>query len=100
MVNTNYHKSINKTLILRNYFDDLQKRLLLHNNNPEHPGFAIGILKGFGKNMANTWNILQVINKVIHNAVAVIQNRMWQIDQKLGETVVKNEINNVNRMAI
>jgi hypothetical protein len=57
MVNTNYHKSINKMLILENYFDGLQKRLLLRNNHPEHPGFAIGILKDFGKCMANTWNI-------------------------------------------
>jgi hypothetical protein len=53
MVNTNYHKGINKTLILRNYFDGLQKGLLLRNNYPEHPGFAVGILKDFGKSMAN-----------------------------------------------
>jgi hypothetical protein len=46
MVNTNYHKSINKTLILKNYFDGLQKRLLLGDN---HPGFAIGILMRFQK---------------------------------------------------
>jgi hypothetical protein len=49
MVNTNYHKSINKTLISRNYFDDFFSRLLLHNNNPEHTGFAIGILMSFRK---------------------------------------------------
>jgi hypothetical protein len=71
MVNTNYHKSINKTLISRNYFDSLQKRLLLGN---EHPGFAIGILKSFGKNMINTWNGLPVISKVIHNTAAVVRN--------------------------
>jgi hypothetical protein len=51
MVNTNYHKSINKTLISRNYFDGLQKRLLLRDNYPERPGFAIGILRSFGKYM-------------------------------------------------
>jgi hypothetical protein len=44
MVNTNYHKSINKTLISRNYFDDFSERLLLGNNRPERPGFAIDIL--------------------------------------------------------
>jgi hypothetical protein len=53
MVNTIYHKSINKTLISRNYFDGLQKRLLLRNNHPEHPDFAIGILRSFGKCVAN-----------------------------------------------
>jgi hypothetical protein len=72
MVNTNCHKSINKTLISRNCFDDLQKRLLLYNNHHGHPGFAIGISKGFEKGMTNTWNILPVINKVIHSVVAVI----------------------------
>jgi hypothetical protein len=41
--NTIYHKSINKTLILENYFDGLQKRLLLRNDLHEHHGFAIGI---------------------------------------------------------
>jgi hypothetical protein len=66
MTNTNYHKSINKTLISRNYFDGLQKRLLLGNNHPEHPGFASGILKSFGKSMVNTWNIWLVISEVIH----------------------------------
>jgi hypothetical protein len=30
-------------------FDGLQKKLLLGNKHPECPGFAIGILKGFGK---------------------------------------------------
>jgi hypothetical protein len=49
MVNTTYHKSINKTLILENYFDGIQKRLLLCDNNLEHPGFAIGILRDFRK---------------------------------------------------
>jgi hypothetical protein len=49
MVNTIYHKSINKTLILRNYFDDLQKRLLLRNNHPEHLGFAIGTMRVFSE---------------------------------------------------
>jgi hypothetical protein len=53
MVNTSYHKSINKTLILENYFDALQKKLLLGNNHLERPGFAIGILRSFGKGMAN-----------------------------------------------
>jgi hypothetical protein len=66
MVNTNYHKSINKTLISRNYFDGLQKRLLLGDNYPEHPGFAVGILWNFGKGMTNTWNVWLVINKVTH----------------------------------
>jgi hypothetical protein len=66
MVNTNYHKSINKTLISKNYFGGLQKRLLLGDNHLKHPGFAIGILKGFGKDVTNTWNIWLVINKVIH----------------------------------
>jgi hypothetical protein len=32
----------------------------------QHTGIAIGILKGFGKSMINTWNIWLVINKVIH----------------------------------
>jgi hypothetical protein len=63
-INTNYHKSINKTLISRNYFDALQKRLLLCDNHLEHTGFAIGTLKDFGKCVANAWNILQVINKI------------------------------------
>jgi hypothetical protein len=54
MVNTIYHKSINKALILENYFDDFFRGLLLYNNHPEHPGFAIGILKGLGKNVTNT----------------------------------------------
>jgi hypothetical protein len=49
MVNANYHKSINKTLTLENYFCALQKRLLLCNNYPERPGFAIGILVEFRK---------------------------------------------------
>jgi hypothetical protein len=68
MVNTNYHKSINKTLISRNYFDDPQKGLLLCDN---HPGFAIGTLKGFGKCVANAWNTLPVINKVTHSTIAI-----------------------------
>jgi hypothetical protein len=72
MVNTNYHKSINKTLISRNYFCALQKRLLLCNNHPEHPGFAISTLKGFGKDMINTWNILSVINKIIYGIITVM----------------------------
>jgi hypothetical protein len=78
MVNINYHKSINKALISRNYFDGVQKGLLLGNNHPEYPGFAIGILKDFGKYVANTWNILSVINKVTHNAATVMRNRTWQ----------------------
>jgi hypothetical protein len=57
MVNTDYHKSINKTLISRNYFDGLQKRLPLRNNHPGRTGFAIGILWNFGKDVANAWNI-------------------------------------------
>jgi hypothetical protein len=35
MVNTNYHKSINKTLISRNYFYGVQKGLLLRNSHHE-----------------------------------------------------------------
>jgi hypothetical protein len=53
MVNTNYHKSINKVLISRNYFDGLQKRLLLGDRYPKHPEFAIGILKDFEKDVTN-----------------------------------------------
>jgi hypothetical protein len=49
MVNTNYHKSINKTLISRNYFDDFFRKLLLCDNRPEHTGFAIDILISFRK---------------------------------------------------
>jgi hypothetical protein len=49
MVNTNYHKSINKVLISKNYFDALQEKLLLGDNRPEHTGFAIGILRVFWK---------------------------------------------------
>jgi hypothetical protein len=82
MVNTIYHKSINKVLILKNYFDGLQKRLLLCNNPPEHPGFAIGILWDFGKDVINAWNIWSVINKAIqkatHSTATVIQNRARQ----------------------
>jgi hypothetical protein len=52
MINTSYHKSINKTLISRNYFDGLQKRSILCDDRTKHPGFAIGISKGFGKSMA------------------------------------------------
>jgi hypothetical protein len=51
MVNTDHHKNINKTLISRNYFDDIFKRLLLGNNHPEHIGFAIGTLWNFVKDM-------------------------------------------------
>jgi hypothetical protein len=76
--NTNYHKSINKALISRNYFDGIQKRLLLYNNHPEYPGFAIGILWNFGKDVTNTWSIWLVINRVIHNTAAVMRNRTWQ----------------------
>jgi hypothetical protein len=43
--NINYHKSINKMLIPKNYFDDLQKRLLLGDNHPGRTGFAIDISK-------------------------------------------------------
>jgi hypothetical protein len=71
MVNTNYHKSINKTLILEKYFDGFQKRLLLGDNHPEHPGFAISILRSFGKCVANTWNILQVTHKITHSITAI-----------------------------
>jgi hypothetical protein len=78
MVNTNYHKSINKTLISRNRFDDFFRRLLLGDNYPGHPEFAIGILKSFGKGVTNTWNIWPVINKVIHSAAAVMRNRALQ----------------------
>jgi hypothetical protein len=78
MVNTNYHKSINKTLISRNYFDDFFGRLLLGNSHSEHPGFAIGILKGFGKNITNTWNIWLAINNVIHNTPSIMRSRAWQ----------------------
>jgi hypothetical protein len=75
MANTNYHKSINKMLISRNYFDGLQKRLLLCDNYHKHPDFAIGILKSFGKDVTNTWSIWLVINKVTHNTAAVMRNR-------------------------
>jgi hypothetical protein len=75
MVNTNYHKSINKTLILENYFDGLQKKLLLRNNHPGRTGFAIDILWNFRKDVTNTWNICLVINKVIHSAAIIMQNR-------------------------
>jgi hypothetical protein len=75
MVNTNYHKSINKSLILRNCFDGLRKGLLLGDNHPEHPGFAIGILWNFEKDVTNTWNIWSVIDKVIHSAAIIMQNR-------------------------
>jgi hypothetical protein len=74
MVNTNYHKSINKTLISRNYFDDFFKGLLLGDNHPEHPGFAVGILWNFGKSMTNTRNTWLVINSV----VAIMRNRTRQ----------------------
>jgi hypothetical protein len=53
MVNTDYHKSINKSLISRDYFDYLQKRLLLRNGYHKYPGFAIGILWNFGKDVTN-----------------------------------------------
>jgi hypothetical protein len=36
-------------LISRNYFDALQKELLLCDSHPKHPGFAIGILVEFRK---------------------------------------------------
>jgi hypothetical protein len=65
-------------LISRNYFDDPQKGLLLRNNHPEHTGFAIGTLKGFGKCVANAWNTLPVINKAIHNTASVTRNRALQ----------------------
>jgi hypothetical protein len=78
MVNTNYHKSINKMLILKNYFDDVQKRLLLGNNYPEHPGFAIDILRSCEKDVTNIWNIWLVINKATHSTALVMRNRVWQ----------------------
>jgi hypothetical protein len=80
MVNANYHKSINKTLIARNYFDDffkgllLGKRLPLRNNHPEPPGFAIDILRSFRKSMTNVWSILSVIN----STTSVMRSRAWQ----------------------
>jgi hypothetical protein len=49
MVNTNYHKSINKTLISRNHFGDFSERLLLCDNHPERPGVAVGTLMDFRK---------------------------------------------------
>jgi hypothetical protein len=49
--------------------------LLLGDN---HHWFAIGILKGFGKYVANILNILLVINKTTHSTVAVMRNRAWQ----------------------
>jgi hypothetical protein len=64
MVSTSYHKSINKTLVFENYFCALQRGLLLRNNHPEHTSFAIGILKGFGKDITNTWSIWLAINKL------------------------------------
>jgi hypothetical protein len=78
MVNTIYHKSINKTLISKNYFDGLQKRLLLRNSHPKRTGFTIGILRSFRKGMTNTWNICLVINKVTRNTSSVMRNRTWQ----------------------
>jgi Na+/H+ antiporter NhaA len=95
MVNTNYHKSINKTLISRNYFDALQKRLLLCNSYHEHPKFAIGILKDFGKDVANAWNIWLVINKVTHSIAAVIRIRALQSEHGtslrivIGTTIIR-----------
>jgi hypothetical protein len=100
MVNTNYHKSINKTLISRNYFDGLQKMLLLCNSYHKYTEFAIGTLIGFRKSMTNTRSIFELLTMVIHNAVAVMQNRAWQIGQKIEEAVVKNGVNNTNRKTI
>jgi hypothetical protein len=85
-VNTNYHKSINKALISENYFDNFFKGLLLCDSRPEHLGFAIGTLKGFGKCVANTWNIWPVINRVIHSTAAVMRNRIWQSEPGCGPT--------------
>jgi hypothetical protein len=45
---------------------------------PEHPGFVIGISKGLGKNMTNTWNIWLVVNKIPHNTSSIMRNRAWQ----------------------
>jgi hypothetical protein len=84
MVNTNYHKSINKTLIARNYFDDFFKGLLLRNSHPKHPRFAISILRNFWKNMINTWSTWSIINKVIHSTVAVMRNRARQHEYSFG----------------
>jgi hypothetical protein len=53
MANINYHKNINKALILRSYFDIIQKGLLLGNNHHGHPDFSIDILRSFGKSMIN-----------------------------------------------
>jgi hypothetical protein len=75
---TTYHKSINKTLISENYFDGLQKRLLLCDGHPERPGFAIGILWNFGKDTINAWDIWLAINKVTHSTASVMRNRAWQ----------------------
>jgi hypothetical protein len=60
---------------LENYFCAIQKRLLLRNSHLKRPGFAIGILKDFGKGITNTWNIWMVINKAIHGTVAIMRNR-------------------------
>jgi hypothetical protein len=49
MVNASYHKSINKTLILENYFCALQKRLLLCDSHLERLDFAIGTFRDFWK---------------------------------------------------
>jgi hypothetical protein len=38
------------------------------------PGFAIGILRSFGKCVANAWDIWSVT----HNTATVMQNRAWQ----------------------
>jgi hypothetical protein len=46
MVNIMYHKNICKTLI--------SKKLLLGDKLYEHPGFAIDVLRNFGKDMTNT----------------------------------------------
>jgi hypothetical protein len=100
MVNTNYHKSINKMLISRNYFDALQKGLLLRNNHSERPGFAMGILRSFGKCMANTWNILSVINKVIHNTASVTRNCALQSEPGANLRIVIGTTNIGNALCL
>jgi hypothetical protein len=67
MVNTNYHKSINKSLFLENYFDDFFRGLLLGDNHLEHPGFAIDIL----------WNFRQMCGKYMEYSISYPQNYPW-----------------------
>jgi hypothetical protein len=96
MVNTNYHKSINKALISRNYFDGLQKRLLLGDNHPDRPGFAIGILKDFGKCITNAWTFgwpstkLPTVQLRLCKAVHCNRNQGTNLRIVIGTTIIGN----------